>query len=202
LKIKSSTFVKSSTNHKDCPKAVQPEYAFIGRSNVGKSSLINMLTGRKKLAKTSETPGKTQLINHFLINENWFLADLPGYGYAKAPKTEKNKWSKMNENYIQNRNNLLCLFLLIDSRHKPQKIDQEFSQWLGENEIPFVFCFTKADKLNKSELKSNIETYKNHLHEIWEELPPIFISSAEKGLGKDEILEFISKTNKLFKFSN
>jgi len=199
LKINSATFVKSAINYKDCPQPNHPEYAFIGRSNVGKSSLINMLTGRKKLAKTSVTPGKTQLINHFFINQSWYLADLPGYGFAKASKVEKAKWSKMNADYLLNRTNLLTIFLLIDTRHEPQKIDGEFIQWLGENELPFLICFTKADKLAAKQVAANIAAYKSHLEPLWDELPKMLITSAVKRMGKEEVLNYIEDTNKVFK---
>ena len=188
MKINTSTFVISATNYKDCPQPNQPEYAFIGRSNVGKSSLINMLTGRKKLAKTSVTPGKTQLINHFMINKSWYLADLPGYGYAKVSKVEKAKWGKMNSDYLLNRTNLLTVFLLIDTRHEPQKIDSEFIQWLGENGLPFLICFTKADKLSSTQVAANIAAYKAHLELLWDELPKMMVTSAVKHMGKEEIL--------------
>ena len=199
MKINTSTFVISATNYKDCPQPNQPEYAFIGRSNVGKSSLINMLTGRKKLAKTSVTPGKTQLINHFMINKSWYLADLPGYGYAKVSKVEKAKWGKMNSDYLLNRTNLLTVFLLIDTRHEPQKIDSEFIQWLGENGLPFLICFTKADKLSSTQVAANIAAYKAHLEPLWDELPKMMVTSAVKHMGKEEILNYIEDTNKVFK---
>ena len=199
MKINTSTFVISATNYKDCPQPNQPEYAFIGRSNVGKSSLINMLTGRKKLAKTSVTPGKTQLINHFMINKSWYLADLPGYGYAKVSKVEKAKWGKMNSDYLLNRTNLLTVFLLIDTRHEPQKIDSEFIQWLGENGLPFLICFTKADKLSSTQVAANIAAYKAHLELLWDELPKMMVTSAVKHMGKEEILNYIEDTNKVFK---
>ena len=199
MKINTSTFVISATNYKDCPQPNQPEYAFIGRSNVGKSSLINMLTGRKKLAKTSVTPGKTQLINHFMINKSWYLADLPGYGYAKVSKVEKAKWGKMNSDYLLNRTNLLTVFLLIDTRHEPQKIDSEFIQWLGENGLPFLICFTKADKLSSTQVAANIAAYKAHLEPLWDELPKMMVTSAVKHMGKEEVLNYIEDTNKVFK---
>jgi GTP-binding protein len=166
---------------------------------VGKSSLINMLTGRKKLAKTSVTPGKTQLINHFMINKSWYLADLPGYGYAKVSKVEKAKWGKMNSDYLLNRTNLLTVFLLIDTRHEPQKIDSEFIQWLGENGLPFLICFTKADKLSSAQVAANIAAYKTHLKPLWDELPKMMVTSAVKHMGKEEILNYIEDTNKVFK---
>lgn len=198
MKIKTSEFVISNTDLKKCPKPDKPEYAFIGRSNVGKSSLINMITGRKQLAKISGKPGKTRLINHFLINTEWFLVDLPGYGYAKVSKQERNIWKGFIKNYILTRENLMNLFVLIDSRHKPQKNDLVFMQHLGENSIPFVIIFTKTDKLTKKQLKENIELYKTELLKTWEEIPDIFISSSVNKIGRKEILDFISKTNKLF----
>jgi GTP-binding protein len=175
-----------------------PEYAFIGRSNVGKSSLINMLTDRKKLAKISGRPGKTQLINHFIINENWYLVDLPGYGFAKASKKDIKKWEQFIHTYLRNRENLMCVFLLVDSRHSPQKNDLEFMQWLGYNEVPFVIAFTKLDKLGKGKQGQNIADYKKELLKVWEELPPIFITSAEEKTGQKEVLQFIDETNQLF----
>lgn len=181
----------SNTDIALCPPPTMPEFAFIGRSNVGKSSLINMLTGMRKLAKTSSTPGKTQHINHFIINEQWFLVDLPGYGYAKVPKHLKEKFRRYIEEYILQRENLYCLFVLIDSRLEPQRIDIEFITWLGENEVPFVLVFTKCDKLKGSRLTENIETYKQELLKYWETLPDIFVSSAETGHGRQEILDFI-----------
>ncbi|MGI8893838.1 MAG: ribosome biogenesis GTP-binding protein YihA/YsxC [Bacteroidia bacterium] len=196
--IKSATFVKSSTNAEQLPAPKYPEYSFIGRSNVGKSSLLNMLTGFKNLAKTSSTPGKTKLINHFLINETWYMADLPGYGFAKVSKTEKKSWDGMIKGYLEKRTNLLTVFLLIDSRHDPLKNDLEFMQWLGEKQIPFFIVFTKADKLNTTKLQAAIASYKKHLKEYWEELPPYVVSSSEKGMGKEEILHYIEETNKIF----
>lgn len=199
MKITSAEFVISAVTIEGCPKPTMPEYAFVGRSNVGKSSLINALTNRNKLAKTSVSPGKTKLINHFLINKSWYLADLPGYGYAKVSKKEKAKWEKMTKAYILGRTNLLSLFLLIDSRHAPQKHDLLFSSWLGENRIPFSFVFTKTDKLSKTELEKNITVYKAIIKETWEELPSVFISSAVKKTGLSNILNFIEKTNLVFK---
>lgn len=196
--INTAEFKVSNTNVQKCPPPDLPEYAFIGRSNVGKSSLINMLVNKKKLAKTSGKPGKTQLINHFLVNNNWYLVDLPGYGYAKSSKTERAKWSKMIKNYILKRENLMCLFVLIDSRHEAQKIDLEFITFLGENAIPFVLVFTKSDKNSGSQLDKNLSTYKKVLKKTWEELPQIFVSSAEKKTGRDEILDFIDDVNKKF----
>jgi len=198
MKIKTAEFIISNTDIKKCPKPDKPEYAFIGRSNVGKSSLINMLTGRKQLAKISGKPGKTRLINHFLINEEWYLVDLPGYGYAKVSKKERNIWKGFIKDYILTRENLMNLFVLIDSRHNPQKNDLEFMQRLGENQVAFVIIFTKADKLTKKQLKENILHYKTKLLKIWEEMPVFFISSAVDKSGREEILDFIGETNTLF----
>ena len=195
MKIKSSDFVISNTDIDKCPKERIPEYAFIGRSNVGKSSLINMLTGRKSLAKTSGKPGKTQLINHFKINDNWFLVDLPGYGYAKVSKKNRSIFAKFIYEYLEKRENLICTFVLVDSRHEPQKIDMLFMEWLGQNQIPFVIIFTKMDKLSSSQLNKNIAKYKTEMLKTWEDIPQIFRSSAESGLGKSEILKFIEQTN-------
>jgi GTP-binding protein len=197
MKIKKAEFLISNTELKKCPPADKPEYAFIGRSNVGKSSLINMLTGRKNLAKISGKPGKTRLINHFAINDNWYLVDLPGYGYAKISETEKNKWSKFIHSYITERENLACLFVLVDSRLSPQKIDLEFITKLGIAEIPFVIVFTKSDKLSKSGLSKNISKYKAELSKSWEIIPGNFISSSITGYGKEELLDFIEKTNSI-----
>ena len=196
MKIKSATFVISNTDVNRCPAENRPEYAFNGRSNVGKSSLINMLTQNRKLAMTSATPGKTLLINHFLINDEWYLVDLPGYGYAKRDKKQQAKLTQIISNYILNRTNLTNLFVLIDSRLEPQRIDLEFIEWLGENGTPFSIIFTKSDKLKKGELKRNVDQFLNTLREQWEELPPHFISSAEKGFGKEEILDYIDSINK------
>ena len=195
MKIKSADFVISNTDIDKCPKERIPEYAFIGRSNVGKSSLINMLTGRKSLAKTSGKPGKTQLINHFKINDNWFLVDLPGYGYAKVSKKNRSIFSKFIYEYLEKRENLICTFVLIDSRHEPQKIDMQFMEWLGQNQIPFVIIFTKMDKLSSSQLNKNLTKYKIEMLKKWENIPQIFRSSALSGLGKSEILKFIEQTN-------
>ena len=195
MKIKSADFVISNTDINKCPKELIPEYAFIGRSNVGKSSLINMLTGRKSLAKTSGKPGKTQLINHFKINDNWFLVDLPGYGYAKVSKKNRSIFAKFIYEYLEKRENLICTFVLIDSRHEPQKIDMLFMEWLGQNQIPFVIIFTKMDKLSSSQLNKNIAKYKTEMLKTWEDIPQTFPSSAECGLGKSEILKFIEQTN-------
>ncbi|AXT58080.1 YihA family ribosome biogenesis GTP-binding protein [Aquimarina sp. MMG015] len=195
MKISSAEFVMSNSDVAKCPKNNLPEYAFIGRSNVGKSSLINMLTSRKSLAKTSGRPGKTQLINHFLINKNWFLVDLPGYGYARVSKSSKKVFQKFITAYFSKRTQLVSAFVLIDSRHEPQKIDLEFMQWLGENQIPFSIIFTKADKLTKTKLPSNIEAYKNEMLQYWEEMPNYFITSSSSGLGKEEVLNYIEEIN-------
>jgi GTP-binding protein len=193
--IKTAKFVKSSPSVDLCPPPTLPEYAFIGRSNVGKSSLINMITGLKALAKVSGTPGKTQLINHFEINEKWYLVDLPGYGYAKVPKGQRHVFSEMNANYILKRDNLHCLFVLIDTRHEPQEIDITFINWLGSNGIPFALIFTKSDKLGTLALNASIAGYKKFLYEYWEELPPLFTTSAVTRIGRDEILGYIAKIN-------
>ena len=193
--IKSAEFVKSSPRFSDCPDRMIPEYAFIGRSNVGKSSLINHMTNRKKLAKTSSTPGKTQLINHFIIDDSWYLVDLPGYGWAQTSKKNKAEWKLMIENYLLNRPNLASVFVLIDSRHEPQKIDLEFIQWLGEEDIPFSLVFTKTDKLGATQLQSNLAGYKKVLRETWEDLPPIFSTSSVNRIGGDKILDFIQRIN-------
>lgn len=194
--IKSAKFLISNTDLSKAPAENFPEYAFIGRSNVGKSSLINMITNHKGLAMTSSKPGKTLLINHFIINDEWYLVDLPGYGYAQRSKESRNKIQELINKYILEREQLTFLFVLIDSRHEPQKIDLSFIEWLGENGIPFGIVFTKKDKLSKGKLASNIENYKNKLLEVWEELPPIYITSAEKKEGRNEILDFIEQTNK------
>ncbi len=196
MDIKQARFVVSNSSVSKCPRPDKPEYAFIGRSNVGKSSLINMLVNSKSLAKTSARPGKTQLINHFLINEEWYLVDLPGYGFAKVPQAEKKKWEKFIREYILKRENLYCLFVLIDIRHEPQMVDLEFIEWLGISYIPFSIIFTKADKLKPEEIEPNVEAYKKVLLEKWESLPDIFVSSADKFMGKTEILNFIEKVNK------
>ena len=198
MEIKSASFVISKPHWKDCPAPNMPEYAFIGRSNVGKSSLINALCGHKGLAKTSSTPGKTQLINHFLINENWYLCDLPGYGYAKVSKKSREAWGKMIKGYILNRENLMNTFVLVDSRHKPQQIDIDFMLFLGENGIPFSIIFTKADKLKQKELAQNVKAYEQELFKYWEELPPYFITSSEKKTGKEKVLNYIEEINPLF----
>ncbi|WP_297191515.1 ribosome biogenesis GTP-binding protein YihA/YsxC [uncultured Porphyromonas sp.] len=193
--IKSAEFVISNSQVSKCPTTGLPEYAFIGRSNVGKSSLINMLTGKKGLAMTSQKPGKTQLINHFIINGAWYLVDLPGYGYARLSKDGREKLKAMIEDYTLERKELVCLFVLVDSRHEPQKIDLEFIQWLGEEGVPFALVFTKADKLTKGRLSANLEAYKARLLEEWEELPPIFVTSSEQQLGRDELLSYIEGIN-------
>lgn len=195
MKVNTAEFFKSSSKLEECPQTTKPEYAFIGRSNVGKSSLINMLTGRNKLAKTSSTPGKTQLINHFEINDDWFLVDLPGYGWAQVSKTSKEKWKKMTEQYLLERENLACVFVLVDSRHEPQKVDVDFMEWLGYAEIPFCIIFTKADKMKTTKLQSNIVGYKKEMLKTWEELPSTFLTSSVDKLGKDEVLNFIDEIN-------
>jgi len=193
MQINSAVFVISNTDFRKCPASVLPEFAFIGRSNVGKSSLINMLMSKKDLAKTSSKPGKTLLINHFLINQNFHIVDLPGYGYAKVSKTQREKLRKIIESYILLRPQLTNLFVLIDSRLEPQQIDLEFMEWLGENSVPFSIVFTKSDKQSNKKLTENIEKYKEKLLETWENLPPIFITSSEKKVGKEEVLGYIEK---------
>ena len=193
--IKDAQFICSSSKISQCPSADIPEYAFIGRSNVGKSSLINMLTGQKVLAKVSSQPGKTKLINHFLINNEWYLVDLPGYGYAKASKKERSVFSNIIDDYISNRENLTLLFVLVDSRLEPQKIDLEFINKLGEYGVPFALIFTKLDKLNQRDKTANIERYKNILLEDWEELPPTFVTSSESSIGREELLSYIADIN-------
>ena len=195
MQIKSAEFIISNTDVSKCPKERLPEYAFIGRSNEGKSSLINMLMGRKDLAKTSGKPGKTQLINHFKINENWFLVDLPGYGYAQVSKKKRQKFQSFIEEYFKRREQLVCSFVLVDSRHDPQKIDLEFMQFLGENQIPFCIVFTKADKLGSSKLNKQITAYKKKLLHTWESVPTSFITSSSNGMGRDEFLQFIDQVN-------
>lgn len=196
MEITSAEFVISNTDVRKCPAGQLPEYAFIGRSNVGKSSLINMLTGRKGLAMTSATPGKTMLINHFLINKNWYIVDLPGYGYARRGQKGKEQIERIIQTYILQRMQMTCLFVLIDSRHEPQKIDLEFIEWLGENGVPFALVFTKADKMKPGQLKENIQRYLLQLQEQWEELPPHFITSSEERRGREELLTYIEKINK------
>lgn len=195
MKIKSADFVVSNSDVAKCPKQPLPEYAFIGRSNVGKSSLINMLTNRKSLAKTSGRPGKTQLINHFIINNNWFLVDLPGYGYARVSKTSKKKFQKFITNYFEQRTQLVSAFVLVDIRHKPQPIDLEFMQYLGESGIPFGIIFTKVDKLKPKAIDRHVQEYCEELLKTWEELPPYFITSSSKKIGQEEVLSFIEETN-------
>ena len=199
MEIKSAEFTISSSRADMCPKSDIPEYAFIGRSNVGKSSLINMLTKKPKLAMTSSTPGKTLLINHFLINKEWFLVDLPGYGFALRGKKMMEKIKNLIEYYVLEREQLTCLFVLIDSRHEPQKIDLEFIEWLGENGVPFAIIFTKADKQTVGKTRQNVNNYLNKLKEQWEELPPHFVSSSENGTGRQEILDYIDSINKSLK---
>lgn len=196
--IKSAQFLRSVTKHQDCPQPDKPEFAFVGRSNVGKSSLINYLTGFSKLAKTSGTPGKTQTINHFVINENWYLVDLPGYGYAKVSQDMRKKWIAMLQKYLQERENLVNTFILVDSRLEPQKIDIEFVNWMGLQNLPFAIVFTKSDKLSVSKVTSNVENFKTELLKYWDELPPIFVTSAEKKLGKEDILHFVSENIPFF----
>ncbi|MBK7626444.1 MAG: YihA family ribosome biogenesis GTP-binding protein [Bacteroidales bacterium] len=198
--IRSATFVKSSPALKDCPPTLKPEFGFIGRSNVGKSSLINMLTGWSKLAKTSVQPGKTRTINHFYVNEEWYLVDLPGYGYAKVPVKLREIWVRATENYILKRENLVCLFVLLDIRHKPQPSDLDFMEFLGNNQIPFARVFTKSDKLTKTELESSISRYNSVMFENWESLPETFISSAVTKEGRDGILNYIEES--INNFSN
>lgn len=190
-----ASFVISSPDVASCPRSTLPEYAFIGRSNVGKSSLINMLTRNPKLAKTSQKPGKTLLINHFLIDDKWHLVDLPGYGYAQAGQKQREKLRLMIERYCLLRQELCSLFVLVDCRHEPQQIDLEFMEWLGENEVPFAIVFTKGDKLGKVRLRENVEAYKQKMLETWVELPPVFVTSAETGMGGDELLRYIESIN-------
>lgn len=196
MEIKEARFLISNTDLDKCPAPNKPEYAFIGRSNVGKSSLINMLTNRKSLAKISVKPGKTRLINHFLINEEWYLVDLPGYGYAKIGKQERKKWEKFVRKYILMRENLFCLFVLIDSRHEPQKVDLEFMEWLGMSQVPFAMVFTKTDKLKPGQLEQNIQKYEAKMLETWEFMPPFFTSSTSTEEGKKEILKYIQDINR------
>ena len=195
MKIKTAKFVISNTDISKCPKERIPEYAFIGRSNVGKSSLINMLTNHKKLAKISGKPGKTQLINHFLINDNWFLVDLPGYGYAKVSKSKRQSFQDFIKDYFLQREQLVCSFILVDSRHEPQKIDLEFMKFLGENRIPFCIVFTKADKMGNTKLQQNLVNYKNKILESWESIPTHFVTSSETSMGKEDVLNYIEQVN-------
>ena len=194
MSIKKAEFVKSSTRLSDCPGGKLPEFAFIGRSNVGKSSLINMLARRSKLAKTSSTPGKTQLINHFLINGAWYIVDLPGYGYAKMPLSERSKMTKMIREYVLKRESLVCLFLLLDARLEMQEADRKFLQFLGENQVPFVMVFTKTDKVSKIQLGKNMRQYQQKMLTQWESLPQVFQTSSLKKLGREELLDFIGET--------
>lgn len=198
MQIKSAEFVMSNTDIDKCPKDHLPEYAFIGRSNVGKSSLINMLLNRRNLAKTSGRPGKTQLINHFIINKNWYLVDLPGYGYARVSKSSKKSFQKLITRYFENRKQLILAFVLVDCRHKPQSVDLDFMQWLGTNGIPFHIIFTKADKLKPGALKKNIQIYTDEMLQIWEEMPRYFITSSSNQTGRDEVLEYIDQLNNQF----
>ena len=195
MKITSAEFVMSNSDVAKCPKHALPEYAFIGRSNVGKSSLINMLTNRKSLAKTSGRPGKTQLINHFIINSSWYLVDLPGYGYARVSKSSKKTFQKFITNYFEQRQQLVSAFVLVDIRHQPQRIDLEFMQYLGESGIPFGIIFTKADKLKPNAIERHVNDYSEVLLESWEELPPYFVTSSTNKLGQDDVLSFIEATN-------
>lgn len=197
--IKTAEFKISNSDVAKCPITDLPEYAFIGRSNVGKSSLINMLTSRKSLAKTSSTPGKTLLINHFLINNSWYIVDLPGYGYAARSKESREEIDRIIKSYILNRSEMTCLFVLIDSRHEPQKVDLEFIRWLGENGVPFAIVFTKLDKLGVNAGKAKIEEYRQRLLDEWEELPPMFYTSSVDNRGKEELLEYIDSINKQLK---
>lgn len=195
MKITQANFVQSNSEYQKCPVPDKPEYAFIGRSNVGKSSLINSIVQRKDLAKTSQTPGKTQLINHFLINQTWYLVDLPGYGYAKVSKTEREKFGTMIHDYLTNRENLLCTFVLVDIRHEPQKVDMEFMSSIANSGIPFYIVFTKADKLSKTQVENHVEVYKTKMLETWEEMPQYFVTSSVKGSGREEILAAIDELN-------
>lgn len=200
MNVANAEFVISNTNVEQCPKTKLPEYAFIGRSNVGKSSLINMLCNKKKLAKTSSRPGKTQLINHFLINKQWYLVDLPGYGYARTSKAQKKTFQKFITDYLIKRKELISTFLLIDLRHKPQPLDLKYMRWLGKNLIPFSIIFTKADKLKEVEINEYILKYLNDIRKDWEEIPQHFITSSEKKIGKSELLNYIDEINKSISF--
>jgi GTP-binding protein len=195
MKITSAKFIISNTKPENCPSPTKPEYAFIGRSNVGKSSLINMLTGKPKLSKTSGVPGKTQLINHFEINGVWYMVDLPGYGYAKASKSSRQKWEEFIQKYLISRENLMNTFVLLDSRLTPQKIDLEFMNWCGEKEIPFSMVFTKIDKLSSAELQKNLAIYKKEMLKYWESMPPVFTTSSESSFGKEKLLNYIESIN-------
>lgn len=196
MNINSAKFVISNSDYTRCPAGDLPEYAFIGRSNVGKSSLINMLTGKRGLAKTSATPGKTMLINHFLINDKWYIVDLPGYGYARRGKESREQLSRMIRGYVMGREQMVCLFVLVDSRHAPQRIDLEFIQWLGENEVPFAIVFTKLDKMGVNAGAAAVAAYKQELLKTWAELPPVFLTSSEDGRGRDELLDYIDNINR------
>ena len=200
MNVANAEFVVSNTNVEQCPKTKLPEYAFIGRSNVGKSSLINMLCNKKKLAKTSSRPGKTQLINHFLINKQWYLVDLPGYGYARTSKAQKKTFQKFITDYLIKRKELISTFLLIDLRHKPQPLDLKYMRWLGKNLIPFSIIFTKADKLKEVEINEHILKYLNYIRKDWDEIPQHFITSSEKKIGKSELLNYINEINKSISF--
>ena len=202
MEIKTAEYVSSSPTFSMCPKDSKPEYAFIGRSNVGKSSLINMICRNRKLAKTSATPGKTMLINHFIINKEWYLVDLPGYGYAKRSKSEIDKLDRMIRGYILQRQQLTCVFTLVDVRLEPQKIDLEFINWLGQSGIPFCILFTKADKLSQQKVQLSVEAYKRKLSETWEEMPPMIVTSSEDRRGRDELLDYIDSVNKQLKEGN
>jgi GTP-binding protein len=193
MEIKQAEFVSSVVDVGKCPAPNKPEFAFIGRSNVGKSSLLNMLTNRKSLAKTSNTPGKTQTINHFIINDSWYLVDLPGYGFARVSKEKREGFGKIIENYVLKRENLHCLFVLVDARLEPQKVDLDFIQWSGENEIPLALIFTKADKLTRNQLNRSVAMYKSTLSRTWEELPPMLVTSSVEKTGRDDVLLFIEK---------
>ncbi|ATA94907.1 ribosome biogenesis GTP-binding protein YihA/YsxC [Capnocytophaga canimorsus] len=193
--ITKAEFIISNSDVSKCPKEILPEYAFIGRSNVGKSSLINMLTNNKNLAKTSGKPGKTQLINHFKINNNWFLVDLPGYGYARVSKSTKKVFQKFITQYFEKRKQLILAFVLVDIRHEPQTIDVDFMQWLGENQIPFAIIFTKADKLKPEAIKRNVATYRQKMLDFWEEMPTYFVTSSSNRMGKEEVLAYIDQIN-------
>ena len=198
MKVTEAIFLQSNTDYEKCPKPDKPEYAFIGRSNVGKSSLINALVQKKNLAKTSQTPGKTQLINHFQIDKKWYLVDLPGYGYAKVSKTDREKFEKMIHEYLENRENLLYTFVLVDIRHEPQKLDMEFMNNLGEQGIPFCIVFTKADKLSQTAVNKSLAVYQAQMLETWEEMPQFFVTSSVNGSGRNEILATIDALNKEF----
>ncbi|MCF0072549.1 ribosome biogenesis GTP-binding protein YihA/YsxC [Dyadobacter sp. CY261] len=198
MKVQEAKYVMSNLDYQKCPEPILPEYAFIGRSNVGKSSLINMLTGKKALAKTSQQPGKTQMINHYLIDSAWYLVDLPGYGYAKVSKVERDKWEKMIHDYLHYRENLICTFVLVDVRHSALAVDLDFMASLGEAGIPFEIIFTKADKLKPSQVTSQVEAYKSKMAEIWEELPEMYVTSAEKNEGREPVLATIESYSQSF----